>query len=67
MTGNTFQMGRRPIRVRLGGKEGVLTFLDKNSEQDLKGIVLQVKDGLGIARAEYSNTDADGFSTVTEF
>jgi len=43
------------VRIRLGGEEGVLIFLDKNGEQDLKDMVLQVKDELGIARAEYSN------------
>lgn len=36
------------VRARLGGEDGVLIFLDKNGEQDLKDIVLQVKDELGI-------------------
>lgn len=36
------------VRVRLGGDEGILIFLDKNGEQTLKDIVLQVKDELGI-------------------
>jgi hypothetical protein len=36
------------VRVRLGGDEGILIFLDKNGEQNLKDVVLQVKDELGI-------------------
>lgn len=36
------------VRARLDGEEGVLTFLDKNGEQGLKNVVLQVKDELGI-------------------
>jgi len=36
------------VRVRLGGEKGILIFLNENSEQDLKDIVLRVKDDLGI-------------------
>ena len=39
------------VRVRLGGEERVLIFLNKNGEQALKDIVLQVKDDLGMVRA----------------
>lgn len=35
------------VKVPLGGDEGIL-ILDKNGEQNLKDIVLQVKDELGI-------------------
>lgn len=43
------------VRVRLAGEEGVLDFLDKNGEQNLKEMVLQVKDELGITRPKYSD------------
>jgi len=43
------------VRVRLGGEERVLIFLDKNGEQALKDIVLQVKDDLGMVRAGHSD------------
>jgi hypothetical protein len=36
------------VRTRMGGEEAILEFLNKNSEDDLKKIVLQVKDDLGI-------------------
>jgi hypothetical protein len=36
------------VRARMGGEEAILEFLNKNSEDDLKKIVLQVKDDLGI-------------------
>ncbi|KAF8798935.1 hypothetical protein BYT27DRAFT_7202663 [Phlegmacium glaucopus] len=32
------------VRVRLGGEEGILTFLNKNGEQGLKDFVIQVKE-----------------------
>ena len=56
------------VRARLGGEEGVLTFLDKNGQQDLKDIVLQVKDELGIrskpSDAIQSNTTPSQDSNV---
>jgi len=36
------------VRTRMGGEEAILEFLNKNSEEDLKNIVLQVKDDLNI-------------------
>jgi hypothetical protein len=36
------------VRMRLGGDEGILIFLDKNGKENLKDMVLQVKDELGI-------------------
>lgn len=40
------------VRARLGGEEGVLIFLEKNGDQDLKDMVLQVKAELGIVSAD---------------
>jgi len=36
------------VRTRMGGEGAILEFLNKNSEEDLKKIVLQVKDDLNI-------------------
>ena len=47
------------VKVRLGGDEGILIFLDKNGEQNLKDIVLQVKDELGIVSSITQDSNAD--------
>ena len=54
------------VRARLGGEEGVLIFLDKNGEQDLKNMVLQVKDELGIVHTKYFNTTIPSSATPSE-
>jgi len=48
------------VRVQMGGEEAILEFLDKNSEGDLKQVVLQVKDKLGIVSLPQDVVDAKG-------
>jgi hypothetical protein len=36
------------VRTRMGGEEAILQFVDMNSEDHLKSIILQVKDDLGV-------------------
>jgi hypothetical protein len=48
------------VRVQMGGEEAILEFLDKNSEEDLKQVVLQVKDKLGIVSLPQDDVDAKG-------
>jgi hypothetical protein len=50
------------VKVRLGGAEGILIFLEKKGRQGLKDFVLQVKDELGIV-SEHSN--ASPFNATT--
>ena len=47
------------VKARLGGEEGILIFLDKNGEQNLKDIVLQVRDELGIVSSKTQDSNAD--------
>ncbi|KAF8967169.1 hypothetical protein BDZ97DRAFT_1903560 [Flammula alnicola] len=52
------------VRERMGGEDGILEFLDKNTEDDLKEIVLQVKADLGIQGVQQQD---DNGAALTDF
>lgn len=47
------------VRNRLGGEDGVLDFLNKNTEEDLKNFVLKVQADLGIRSASRQEGQGD--------
>lgn len=61
------------VRLRMGGEEGILEFLDNHSEEDLKNIVIQVRNDLGIVprheqssfQTEIPTTDTNGVAALT--